>query len=164
MKTLPDFDLMAAFYPGAGFNGAAVKKLIGGSVDQAHYKNTCIMRVSRALNFTGHLLPPDDINGFRTKLGTDKKWYGLRVTEFWEWMDKTYGKPYIRQAGTINAAEFNGFRGIIGFRVGFEGATGHFTLWNGSKLLYDNGFAYFDEATDAALWVGDTTRYTIAPA
>ena len=164
MKTLPNFDLMAAFYPGAGFNGDAVKKMIGGSVDQAHYKNTCIIRVSRALNLTGHFLPRDDINGFRTKLGIDKKWYGLRVTEFWEWMNKTYGQPYVRQADTIDPTGFSGLRGINGFRVGFKDATGHFTLWNGSKLLYDRGFPYFEEATEAALWVGDTSRHTIAPA
>jgi hypothetical protein len=165
-KKLPDYDVLAAFYP-ATLGAEAVKQAIGGDVNQAHYKNTCIIRISQPLNYAGHLIPPDS-KPFRTKLGKDKRWYGLRVDEFWDYMLRTYGKPIVherRQKGkAIDAAKFSGIRGIIGFRLMFKDATGHFTLWDGSRLLYDGGYSnYFTNASEAALWEAGTTRVFTAP-
>ena len=158
---------MAAFYP-AKMSAEAVKQSIGGDVNQAHYKNTCIIRVSMPLNRLGHSIPPDNPK-FRTKLGADKKWYGLRVDEFWDYLLKTYGNPTVfarRQGGgEINAASFTNRRGVIGFRLKFGDATGHFTLWDGSHLLYDGGLPnYFAKASEAALWEAGTLRVTLPPA
>lgn len=166
-KTLPDFSVLAAFYP-ATLSAEAVKLTIGGDVNQAHYKNTCVIRISQPLNHVGHLLPPDS-QKFRTKQGKDKRWYGLRVDEFWDYMTRTYGKPTIHKRRgkdeAISAAEFADIRGIIGFRLMFADATGHFTLWNGSRLLYSGGYAnYFAGASEAALWEAGTTRVTLPPA
>jgi hypothetical protein len=165
-KKLPDYDVMEAFYP-AQMSSEAVKQAIGGGVNQAHYKNTCIIRVSLALNRLGHSIPPDSPQ-FRTQRGTDKKWYGLRVEEFWGYMLRVYGAPAVHErrekTGTIDAAKFSSIRGIIGFRQKFIGATGHFTLWNGSRLLYDGGYPnYFATATEAALWSADSTRVSLPP-
>lgn len=165
-KKLPDYNVLAAFYP-ATLTAESVKLAIGGDVNQAHYKNTCIIRVSQPLNYTGHLLPPDS-QRFRTKQGKDKRWYGLRVEEFWDYMTRTYGKPTVherrRGAGAISTAKFAGIRGIIGFRLMFADATGHFTLWDGSRLLYDGGYSnYFANAAEAALWEAGTARVTLPP-
>lgn len=160
-KSLPNFEKMMPFYP-ATQTAEEIKVEIGGKVNQEHYHNTCIMRVSLALNYTGHPIPAD--NGkFRTKRGKDGKWYGLRVAEFWDYMMKIYGKPtvYERKAknGRIAADKFAGIRGIIGFRADFKDATGHFTLWDGFKLLYGGeDHDYFSIASEGALWEAGTIR------
>lgn len=164
-KKLPDFKLMVPFYP-ALQSAEQIKIQIGGDVNQEHYKNTCIMRVSMALNYTNHPIPSDR-EVFRTKKGKDGKWYGLRVDEFWNYLLKNYGKPTVSERRPkdkpISIEKFSGIRGIIGFRVPFKGATGHFTLWDGDKLLYDGGYDYFTNATEAALWEAGTTRTLTAP-
>ena len=160
-KKLPDYGVIAPFYPAAA-SAEAVKLAIGGDVNQKHYKNTCIIRISQPLNYAGHLIPPDSPT-FRTKLGNDKKWYGLRVSEFWDYMTRTYGNPTIhehrKKGAPISVASFRGIRGIIGFRLKFKDATGHFTLWDGFKLLYDGGYSdYFANASEAALWEAGSIR------
>jgi hypothetical protein len=165
-RKLPDYSLLETFYP-AKLSAEMVKQSIGGDVNQAHYKNTCIIRISQPLNYAGHLIPRDS-EPFRTKLGKDKKWYGLRVDEFWNYMLRTYGKPTVharREKGKpIDVAKFSGIRGIIGFRLMFKNATGHFTLWDGSHLPYDGDYpSYFANASEAALWEAGTTRVMMAP-
>ena len=166
-KTLPDFYLLTPWYPGEGRTADSVKKEIGGSVNSPDIDDTCIVRISKPLNYNGHPIPRRT-EEFRTRLGKDKYWYGLRVKEFWPYMLKTYGKPLvhsIRPAQERN--KFNGPQGIIGFRVPFRdgSATGHFTLWDGQKLLYAGAIPdYFAIATEAALWQAGTLRSFSAPA
>ncbi len=157
-KKLPNFDEMAEWYP-AEPSADEVKEYIGGDVNQAHYKNTCIMRVSWSLNYAGHPIPRDS-GWFRTKQGEDKKWYGLRVNEFWSYMTKIYGAPAIYERkgknGVIPIEKFIGKRGIIGFRAKFTDATGHFTLWNGIILLRGSSDTnYWFAASEAALWIAE---------
>lgn len=161
MLYMPSFNEMAKYYP-ASEAADEVKARIGGNVDQEHLHNTCIIRVSEALNYAQHPIPRDSPR-FRTKLGADKKWYGLRVREFWEYMNRTYGKPdvheYVDKYGiAIPVKNFLGKRGIIGFRVDkWSDASGHFTLWNGSKLLYGSDtFNYWFGSLEAALWQEST--------
>lgn len=76
-------------------------------------------------------------------------------------MVKFYGNPTVYSRVPINAKLFRGVRGIIGFKVPFVdgSSTGHFTLWDGFKLLYGGGDEdYFKIATEAALWEAGTTR------
>ncbi|MDM7923801.1 MAG: type VI secretion system amidase effector protein Tae4 [Pyrinomonadaceae bacterium] len=168
-KKLPDFSDMEANYP-TGHDPEQVKADIGGSVDQAHYKNTCIIRVSKALNYAKHPIPPDS-GWFRTKRGADKKWYGLRVREFWTYMEKTYGKPTVFEkrdsSGRIPPWRFVGKSGIIGFRVkGWNDASGHFTLWNGFNLLYGGeDHDYWGISYEAGLWTsgGDSWMTMFLP-
>jgi hypothetical protein len=161
-KSLPNFDSLVPYYP-VKQTADEIKAYIGGDVDQAHYRNTCIIRVSQALNYTGHPIPPDT-GWFRTKKGKDGKWYGLRVTEFWDYLLKVYGKPtvFARKGNNkvIPVSKFAGIRGIVGFRVkGFTDATGHFTLWDGAELLYGGErHDYWGISTEAALWEAGTLR------
>ncbi|WP_133511238.1 hypothetical protein [Candidatus Thiosymbion oneisti] len=47
----PSFEVMQKAYPKG--TAAEVKKLIGGKVDAAWITNTCVIRLSRALNYSG---------------------------------------------------------------------------------------------------------------
>lgn len=154
-KQLPYFELMVMFYAGDGWTAAAVKQQVGGSVNSTDIDDTCIVRLSMPLNKTGHRIPKWT-EKFRTRQGDDKRWYGLRVKEFWPYMVKIYGNPGVYSREPIDRSLFAKKRGIIGFKVPFAdgSATGHFTLWNGVNLLYGGqDHDYFSIATEAGLWV-----------
>jgi len=166
-RTLPDFEKMKALYPGKGYTAAKVKELIGGDVNEKDVTNTCVVRLSLPLNSLGELIPPWS-KPFRTRKGKDKRWYGLRVKEFWDYLLKVYGPPTLTMKAPFSRDKFAGIHGIIGFRVGrehFTDATGHFTLWDGNDLLYGGDeHDYWQIATEAALWEsGDGTRTTSPP-
>jgi hypothetical protein len=162
-KKLPEFDALKKFYRGDGWMAEYIKKTIGGAVDSPDIDDTCIVRLSEPLNKAGHPIPAWT-KPFRTRQGTDKRWYGLRVAEFWPYMVKTYGKPTIHKMAPLKRGDFEGPQGIIGFRVPFKGATGHFTLWDGQALLYGgNDHDYFNIATEAALWQAGSSVVVRAP-
>jgi len=154
-KKLPNFDELKKYY----LTGSKedVKTTIGGGVNADYIDNTCVVRVSRSLIYANH--PIDKMPGLLTVPGADKKRYALRVKEFRKYMEKTYGKPSVIEKkganGLIAVAKFNGKRGIIGFEVkGWSDATGHFSLWDGTKVLYDGGHDYFSGlAYEAVLWI-----------
>ena len=154
---LPDFDAMRVVYKGDGWTADQVKAAVGGDVNAPDIDDTCIVRISEPLNAAGgiHLIPPWT-DPFRTRRGRDKRWYGLRVKDFWPYMVTKYGKPQVLvKGGDIKREPFDGLTGVIGFRVHFQGgsATGHFSLWDGSKLLYGGlTHDYFQISYEAALW------------
>ena len=162
-KQLPDFDLLVPWYPGKDRTAESVKQEIGGSVNSPDIDDTCIVRLSKPLNYNDHKIPAWT-EPFRTRKGRDKMWYGLRVKEFWPYMEKIYGPPTRYSKQPIDARKFQGIRGIIGFRVPFKdgSATGHFTLWDGFNLLYGGeDHDYFKIATEAALWEAGNTRISV---
>ena len=163
-KSLPNFELMVAHYPGDGLIADIVKKQIGGNVNSPDIDDTCIVRVSRSLNYTGHSIPPWT-EPFRTRKGSDGRWYGLRVKEFWPYMVKQFGNPTVHSSTpNIDRGLFLNKRGIIGFKVAFadNSATGHFTLWNGTKLLYGGAdHDYFAISTEAGLWVAPSVLSSV---
>lgn len=162
-RKLPDFAKLQNAYLGDGWTADQVKKKIGGSVDSGDIENTCIVRLSERLNAAGHLIPAWTAP-FRTRRGNDKRWYGMRVDEFWTYMLGQYGKPAIHRMAPLKMQEFEGPQGIIGFRVPFKGATGHFTLWDGATLLYGGrDHDYFKVATEAALWQAGGIQVSQAP-
>jgi Type VI secretion system (T6SS), amidase effector protein 4 len=153
-KTLPNLDLMKSNYP-TDPSPDRVKQEIGKDVNQAHYHNTCVIRLSKAFNYANHPIPRDTPL-FRTKQGKDGKWYGLRVMEFRKYMEKVYGRPQLvvrRQVNQpIDPGKFNGYRGILCLAVdGWSDATGHFTIWWDDQMLYGKP-EYFDRAHEALLW------------
>lgn len=156
-KRLPNFEELVPNYP-LDKDPATVRSAIGGAVNRDWYENTCIIRVSKALNYAKHFIPPDS-GSFKTRKGADGKWYGLGVQQFWEWMTKTYGEPSVAADnvnGHIPYEKFAGNSGIIGFRVkGWNDASGHLTLFNGCELLYvgDGSTNYWTRSYKAALWV-----------
>ncbi len=162
-RKLPDFEILRQSYLDDKFTAEEVKTLIGGSVNDPKLKNTCILRISRSLNNSGHLIPVWT-KPFRTRIGNDKRWYGLRVKDFWEYMEKTYGPPDVYMKEPINEGAFSRNVGIIGFRRHFKNATGHFTLWDGSRLL-QGGLErnYFADSSEAALWKTGSSGISISP-
>ena len=164
-RKLPDFDKMKSLYLGKDYTAEKEKALIGGDLNEKDVTNTCVIRLSVPLNALGELIPAWS-EPFRTRRGKDKRWYGLRVKEFWTYLTKTYGPPTMSMKAPFSKDKFAGIRGIIGFRVShFKDATGHFTLWDGSDLLYGgDDHDYWTISDEAALWEsGDGTRFTSAP-
>lgn len=166
-KLLPLYENLIKFYP-TDSDAEKVKQEIGGDVNKSWYENTCIIRVSKALNYTNHPIPADSAI-FKTRRGADHKWYGFGVQQFWEYLEKHYGKPTIyaerdKASNRIPIEKFQTRRGIIGFRVkGWGDASGHFTLWNGFNLIYAPGHDYFARSYKAALWETGVSRVSLPP-
>jgi hypothetical protein len=149
--TLTNFQAIWDAYPVGELD--AVKATIGGAVNADWVTNTCVVRVSRALNYAGVVIPADD-PALLTLKGADGKNYALRVREFKAYMTRVYGDPQIThvnggQGGPV-PAEIAGQRGILCFDVSaWADATGHFDLWDG-QAARDHG--YFDVADAVHLW------------
>jgi hypothetical protein len=162
-RKLPDFEKLKSLYLGKDHKAEDVKKQVGGDINASDVVNTCIVRLSVPLNALGELIPPWS-EQFRTRKGKDKRWYGLRVREFWTYMTKTYGPPTVTSKAPLDRSKFSGIRGIIGFRAKFKDATGHFTLWDGSDLLYGGDeHDYWAISTEAALWEAGNVRFSSPP-
>lgn len=165
---LPLYENLIKFYP-TDPNQEKVKEEIGGNVNRSWYENTCIIRVSKALNYNDHPIPADSAI-FKTRQGADRKWYGLGVQQFWEYLEKHYGKPTIyaekgKLSNRIPVEKFQQTRGIIGFRVkGWADASGHFTLWDGYNLAYAPRHDYFSISYKAALWTTGASKVSLPPA
>ncbi len=159
---LPHFDDLLAQYP-AGTSSQQVKQAIGGGVDADFITNTCAVRLSRALNYCpGHAIPK--LVTLLTVTGADHKRYGLRVKEMQRFLKRRYSQPTVVEAatnGVIDKTKFLNKTGIITFDVvGWEDATGHFTLWDGEFLIWAPGHDYFNfsipagpHVVKASLWV-----------
>ncbi|MBA2378875.1 MAG: hypothetical protein H0V76_04805 [Blastocatellia bacterium] len=154
--SLPNFNIMATGYKGDGWTADMVKKVAGRSLMDPKIDDTCIVRISDPLNNAGgvHKIPSITVP-FRTRIGKNGNWYGLRVKEFWVYMVNKYGPPSLHLKGSaIDRDAFESRKGIAGFLVKFHGgsANGHFTLWDGSRLLYSGERDYFSISHEAALW------------
>ncbi len=149
-KQLSNFDSMWNEYPLG--ESAAVKKRIGGNVDADWITNTCVVRVSRAFNYSGHHIPNDRAS-LVTVRGGDRLRYAFRVAEFSRYLKAVYGAPSTTFAkGPTDEAppDFLGKQGVIAFEVkGWSDATGHFDLWKGKKCINSD---YFNRAHKVGLW------------
>ena len=73
-----------------------VYQLVGGQLYANHlanptaYGNACAIRVSRALNYSGVIIP--QISG-KTEKGSDNKNYFKNAKDLHSWMKKTFGTP-----------------------------------------------------------------------
>jgi len=143
---LPGFSLLSQHYP----NGTTedVKAAIGGNVNADWITNTCVIRVSHALNMAGAPIPGAHA-GLTTVRGANGMRYAFRVSEFKKWLPHEYGPPdIVGHGGSI--AKFMGKMGIILFDdCGWSDATGHFDLWNGNDCVHA---AYWSQAQHVQLW------------
>jgi hypothetical protein len=133
-----------------------VKKLIGGAVNAAWITNTCAIRMSRALNYSGMPLPAH-FPGMNTIAGGDHKRYAFRMQELKLWVAHKFGKPTIdlsNPARGIDRDAFAGKRGIIVFDIHFSDANGHIDLWDGTTFIHERiaGHDYFAMATRVVLF------------
>jgi hypothetical protein len=148
MAHIPSVANLFAHYPTG--TPDAVAKLIGGTVEKnfvnpkfTSYKNTCAIRVSRALNYAGDPIPAAGgglSNPFmkdkkiRTDKGGDGKRYIYSTYDIRAYLIGRYGHPK-RFPGTATKADLAGVQGIVAF------AFFHVDVWNGSKCAgHDGGF------------------------
>ena len=147
---LPSFAQLSDNYPTTN-DPAAVKSDIGGAADADYISNTCVLRISKAFNYAGQKrwLIPENPDGLLTVNGADKLNYAIRVQEFIDFLRDRYGSPdVVRSGDNITVQPFQALTGIIAWRVnGWSDATGHFTLWDGNKGLYEGTHHYFDFPT-----------------
>ncbi len=143
--TLAGYKTLSSNYPLG--TSEEVKHLIGGRVNAGWITNTCAIRLCRSLNYAAdeHKIPKEA--GLNTVSGDDKLLYAYRVREMKTFLQKRYGLPHVTENavnGVVDRSKFNAKNGIICFDVeGWADATGHFTLWDGSNLLYSGGMIIF---------------------
>ena len=157
MATLPSFDTLRTNYPDEQ-NPDIVKSKIGGKVDAAWITNTCAIRMSRALNYSGIPIP-SKFDALSVLSGADGKWYAFRMRELKRWIELTFGEPNIVKNkpadGHIDRASFASIRGIVAFDIQFDDATGHLDLWDGTRYIHESvdHRDYFALASQVVLWI-----------
>lgn len=128
--------------------GGKVADVIGGNVavnvnnpdQRMRWVNTCAVRLSYILNYSGLLVPR--IPG-QTVSGADKRWYFFRVRNLISFLEQQWGKAEIVKYPPSGGGTLQGKKGLILFEVsGWSDAQGHATLFNGS-ICYDH--CYFNE-------------------
>jgi hypothetical protein len=143
-------------------NGTAenVANLVGGTVkgnffDASYtaYKDTCAIRISRALNSAGAIIPYQggglnnpymDKGKIRTDQGGDGKWYIYSTYDMRAYLDGRYNRHKSYPAST-KGTDLSSVKGIIGF--GFY----HLDLWDGTKCVHHDYFGH-PKATEIILW------------
>lgn len=78
-----------------------------------------------------------------------KKWYIFKVADLISFIEANLGKPDITIKSNIDIKSFKDKKGLIVFNVGWDDATGHATLWNGTGC---SDSCYFQQASEAMLW------------
>jgi len=140
-----------------------VKDTIGGmemknfeiSPEQGGWENSCAVRMSYVLNYTGHPIPR--IKN-KTVSGGDYKWYFYRVRDLIACLYQVWGDPeLIIDFPHIPVKSLKNKNGLILFEVtGWGNAEGHATFWDGSICsdhcyFNDAGRRYF--TTKANFWI-----------
>src|SRR5689334_6083450 len=89
-KKLTGFERMWNAYPAPGGTVDECKAIIGGDAAAAWIQNTCVIRISRSLNYAGHPIP-QGYTGLSTVRGADGLRYAIRVEEFRKYLTYQYG-------------------------------------------------------------------------
>ena len=159
MATLASWSMMWPEYPDYIYypSSAQVKKDIGGAVDAAWITNTCAVRLSRGLNYSGAKVP-SGFAGMSTVKGGDGLRYAFRVREMRKWLEFAFGKPVIdirkKRGDPFDKTTWSSVRGIIGFDIAFADATGHLDMWDGKVFSNESHTSgdYWVNATRISLW------------
>lgn len=139
-----------------------VKQVIGGKVkhnfeippDEGGWSNSCAVRMSYVLNYTGHPVPRI---ANLTVSGADNKWYFYRVKDVIARLTRQWGKPdMIVSYPSLPVQQLANKKGVILFEVqGWSDAAGHATFWNGltcSDHCYFNAPETNYSTTKANFW------------
>lgn len=158
----PSFSSMLAAYPTGTV--PEVKTLIGGRVNAGWISNTCVIRVSRALNYAGEAHKVKRTPIMNTISGSDGLWYGYRVREFIPYFTEKYGSPdFDLKSGAYEQKIALGTaygpavlsQGVIAVEIpGWNNATGHVDLWNGNHCASWTCLTgdYLKKATKVLFW------------
>lgn len=139
----PKWEDMFKNYPNPSVNTETLYNEIGGGLpeyykaDPINWENTCCIRMSKALNYSGVKLSNAPSRG-GTINGKDGYKYWIRVRDLMAFLKQRFGAADVESEPGQNAIDkFIHKKGIIMFDVtGWGNATGHFTLWDGSHLIY----------------------------
>ncbi len=164
---LPGFAALKAHYPTA-LDSPKVRRDVGGEATASWVgENTCVLRMSKAFNYAGKdYAIPGNHDGLLTVVGADKMNYAIRVLEFINYLHTTYRSPDIVRVGSQIAAEaFGNKTGIITWHInGWSNARGHFTLWDGTRALFQGPHDYFRDfpthRTSNAPWIEKVEFWT----
>lgn len=139
-----------------------VKNIIGGKVkhnfeipeDDGGWVNSCAVRMSYVLNYSGNPIPR---MGANTVSGGDGKWYFYRVKDVIAWLNRQWGPPdMIVNYPSLPVQKLANKKGVILFEIqGWSDATGHATFWNGltcSDHCYFNSSSEIYTTTRANFW------------
>lgn len=158
----PSYAAMKAAYPTG--SAADVKALIGGRVNAGWITNTCVIRLSRALNYSGTLHRVPRKSSMNAVSGEDGLWYGFRVREFVPYFRAKYGAPDVeldsgQAEHDIATGRIYGppqlLRGVIALETdAWDDATGHVDLWDGSSCASFSCIpgSYLTHATKVYCW------------
>jgi RHS repeat-associated protein len=145
--TRKGFDDMWRNYP-IGLSAESVYILIGGKVEwnywnNPNFRNSCALRMSRALNYGGYPITKQAGTGS----GADNKWYFYIVDALEKHIRKVFGPPDMTN---VSAGSVQMKKGIVLFRnCGWDDATGHFDLWN--RVMFGGG-GYWGECGNNYFW------------
>jgi hypothetical protein len=146
------FDDLLSVYPQGSPEQA--KQTIGGHADEAWIGNTCSMRISRVLNYSGVKVPNLGKDTLAVVSGSDHLWYSFRQKELRAWFSKHFGKPSLSFGKSPDRRKLWNLKGFIGFDINFSDATGHFDLWDGKNFQLEAQAThdYFALATRVDFW------------
>ncbi len=124
-----------------------VASIVGGQIAanirslQHPWRNTCAVRLSYVLNYTGVHIPRAVT---QTVTGADHRNYFFRVRDVIRFLEHRWGKAdAVAKYPPPSGGELSGKKGVVLFEVrGWDDAAGHATLWNGTQC-YDH--CYFNE-------------------
>lgn len=158
MAKLPSYRALWDAYPDYIFyTTPQVKKLIGGRVDASWITNSCALRLSRTLNYNSLELPRRH-SKMNVVSGSDKKWYAYRVREIRPWLIHNLGSPPFdlkkKEGESFDKKSIASKKGIIGFDIRFDDATGHLDLWDGARFTSEHLTTkdYWLSATRIWIW------------
>jgi len=138
---------MFKHYPSEDIDTEDLYDEIGGGLpenynkDPNNWENSCVIRMSRGLNYSGVLLPSKTPSKGGAITGKDGYNYWVRVRDMKKFLENEFGTPNVEADGGESAVnEFKHRKGIIAFDVvGWSNSTGHVTLWDGTDLSYAPG-------------------------
>ncbi|MBA1376455.1 type VI secretion system amidase effector protein Tae4 [Pseudomonas brassicacearum] len=120
--------------------GGNVALNINSSHPTARWVNTCAVRMSYILNYSGSLIP--HIRG-KTVSGADKRWYFHLVKDLISYLEQQWGRAETVKYPAADGGTLAGKKGLILFEIsGWDDAKGHATLFDG-RMCYDH--CYFNE-------------------
>jgi len=148
MPKIPSVTKLQTNYPSGTVDQIA--KLVGGEVEKnllnakfTSYKDTCAIRVSRALNYGGDPIPyigsidnPYVKGKLRANKGSDDKRYIYSTYDMRVYLNVRYGYGK-KFKSTVTATDLAGVKGIIAF--GFL----HLDIWDGTGC---SGHCYFSDS------------------
>jgi hypothetical protein len=128
MAGRPSFTALRTAYPmGSALD---VCTFVGGKVKLNYdndplYRNTCAIRLSRALNYTGYPIERGVANT-SCNSGADKKWYIFRMADLANYLTVKLGDP-VTLPVDVPAKALAGRRGIVAW------GKVHIDLWDGQS-------------------------------